>query len=834
MATTPSQLDFTQEVQTSTVGDTVSNAPVGSLILFPNGGLWYAKDSSGVVSLLNGVTDVTAADSTVVIAVAGSTRTVRRAAINGDLTIAAASNSATLATVNSNVGSFGTASSVGTFTVNAKGLTTAASNTSILIAESQVTNLVSDLAALTPQTRTLTAGTGLTGGGDLSANRTFNVIANADGSIVANADDIQVGVLATDAQHGARGGGTGHTAATTAVAGFMSSLDKLKVDNVHIDVTATSLGSVQTTNTAAQNITGINAILAAAPNGSTIFFPKGTYDFNAAWTMPASKMWTFKGQGSNRAGSPATAFTVLRWTANVGGDIITLPGSGGGWYTQFRDLTFTAGNSISQSAGAVINVNGNVGTNIQNCAFQSDTGFFFDVLNGSGGSSNSWNSALISNCIIQGYKGTGVRCNSSGSSLVIENCVIQGQWGGTTGTPASNMATAGVSGGWVGALQIMACDILGNINNLLLNPVAASSEVCASVFVNNTYLDNSGGSCLKISGTGATVRARFDTVSFTTAGTNFSTAGTNLTAVEIASTFAYAAGGQGLDFSNCNVLNTFGTTGTSNGFLISGTADFNISGSRIAAWTNGVQVTPISTAGITAPSLVNNFIGATGGFAGNSVGILLNVGGAVYGTIIIQGNSLKGNTSSPMTDNSTLGVNDVRLYARNLGHMAGAGVLPLLSSGGAAIIAGRGAVTSGTAETFLFTVKIPANAVLVGQTFRITALGQSSSTGTLIFRARAGAAGTTADTETFLSITSAAQVANSYATLDLVAQVVALGATSTLVVNGVAIATALVLNETTAAEVITSTPTTAAWFITVTATCSVGTLTVRQAAVEAL
>lgn len=52
----------------------------------------------------------------------------------------------TLATVNSNTGSFGDASHVGGFTVNEKGLITAASSTSIQIAESQVTSLVSDLA----------------------------------------------------------------------------------------------------------------------------------------------------------------------------------------------------------------------------------------------------------------------------------------------------------------------------------------------------------------------------------------------------------------------------------------------------------------------------------------------------------------------------------------------------------------------------------------------------------------------------------------------------------------------------------------------------------------
>lgn len=91
-------------------------------------------------------------------------------------------------------------------------------------------------ATAPPTTRTLTAGTGLTGGGDLSANRTFNVVANADGSITVNADDIQVGILATDAQHGARGGGTQHAVATQIANGFMSAADKIKSDNLAGDV----------------------------------------------------------------------------------------------------------------------------------------------------------------------------------------------------------------------------------------------------------------------------------------------------------------------------------------------------------------------------------------------------------------------------------------------------------------------------------------------------------------------------------------------------------------------------------------------------------------------
>jgi len=104
----------------------------------------------------------------------------------------------------------------------------------ILVDNSPVTwrEVGSSMSGFVPTSRNLTAGAGLTGGGDLSADRTFNVIANADGSTTVNANDIQVGVLASDAQHGVRGGGTQHAVATVAVAGFMSSADKTKLDGI--------------------------------------------------------------------------------------------------------------------------------------------------------------------------------------------------------------------------------------------------------------------------------------------------------------------------------------------------------------------------------------------------------------------------------------------------------------------------------------------------------------------------------------------------------------------------------------------------------------------------
>lgn len=104
-------------------------------------------------------------------AVLANTAKVSNATHTGDVTGA---NALTLSTVNSNVGSFGSASKTTTQTVNAKGLTTAISQQDIAIAESQVTNLTTDLAA---KQATLVSGTNIKtinsasilGSGDITA-----------------------------------------------------------------------------------------------------------------------------------------------------------------------------------------------------------------------------------------------------------------------------------------------------------------------------------------------------------------------------------------------------------------------------------------------------------------------------------------------------------------------------------------------------------------------------------------------------------------------------------------------------------------------------------------
>jgi len=60
------------------------------------------------------------------------------------------------------------------------------------IAESQVTNLVSDLAAKAPTSRLITAGTGLTGGGDLTVDRTLTVSYGTVSGTAAQGNDSRI------------------------------------------------------------------------------------------------------------------------------------------------------------------------------------------------------------------------------------------------------------------------------------------------------------------------------------------------------------------------------------------------------------------------------------------------------------------------------------------------------------------------------------------------------------------------------------------------------------------------------------------------------------------
>lgn len=92
------------------------------------------------------------------------------------------SQALTLATVNGAPGSFGSASSTLSLTVNGKGLVTSASASSIAIAQSQVANLITDLAGKQPTGNYITGLTGdvtATGPGSVAATIAANAVTNS-------------------------------------------------------------------------------------------------------------------------------------------------------------------------------------------------------------------------------------------------------------------------------------------------------------------------------------------------------------------------------------------------------------------------------------------------------------------------------------------------------------------------------------------------------------------------------------------------------------------------------------------------------------------------------
>ncbi|HUC78869.1 MAG TPA: hypothetical protein VMQ58_01375 [Candidatus Saccharimonadales bacterium] len=772
-------------------GNTINNfGIIGSVTMAVNqliqlvfiGTTWYAVDTNAIASSV------------------GSIGVGQLPAITGDVSIPAGSGVSTLATVNSNTGSFGNTNTIPVPTVNAKGLITAVSTATITPAAigaqatgNYVTGLTGDITASGPGSVAATLATVNSNTGSFgTATQSPTITVNGKGLITAASN-------------------TSIQSASATQAGFLAAADYSHIASGWYDVTRQGTNSVLTSNTGSVNNTAISNLMTAVPSGSVLYFPPGWYTFASTITIPA-KVFIFQGSGAGLNG----ALSAFTWTTNNAGDWITQTASD--YYMQFRDIGFIA--QAAQTAGSCINVNGNANNIIKNCAFTglSSSLTIFNGINFTG--TNGGEESIVEQCVFTNFTGTAIICNSSLETVVIDGITING----------GAIGAAGVSVLAGGAVQITSCDIIGCTNNLLINP----TSTVASVWCVNSYFDSSAGSCIKISGSSAVVRTKFEQCSFTVSAT-----ASPANAVEISSTYAYGAVGQGTDFINCNVLNTFGTLGVGTGFNITGAADFRIMGCNIAAWATGIAITPANSAGMTRPQIIGNTIGNAGGYGINTTGINLNAGSFTYGSILLTDNEMDGNTI-PISDSSSVAVTASKFIGNNTGLVARTTLAPL-ASGGASYLAtaGRGAVTSGTTETFLATYRIPPSSVTVGQTFRLTAVLQSSSTGTWIPTIRSGATGTIAsDTSIATHGATAAQVANGYTRVTAIVEVVALGSTST--VTGYVESQAgqavpgTVYNKTAAAEVLASTPTTAAWFITFSGTASTGTYTVKTLSMEAV
>jgi hypothetical protein len=355
--------------------------------------------------------------------------TGRTIAVTGDVTYTSPSfdgsanvtAAGTLATVNSNTGSFGSATQVATFTVNGKGLTTAASNTTIAIPESAVTNLTSDLALLAPLasptftgTVTLpTTGSGsteaarrdfverigyfmpattggdaivtpvnaafstaTTGGSLVAATYWYRVAAiNSRGRTIASTETSQVVPAGTSTNTvtvnwGAVTGATGY-----GVYGRTTGAEQLIADvgavTTYVDTgSITPSGALPTANTTSGDDTALfTAAEAALPTGGgTIWLSKGTYSLPTGYSFTKPVNLVGHGMGDPYAYQPSafpsplsvrgiTTILCGSTTANC----IGIAGQG----TTMRDFSIV-NTTPTPTAGSGINVTGGNLTRIMN------------------------------------------------------------------------------------------------------------------------------------------------------------------------------------------------------------------------------------------------------------------------------------------------------------------------------------------------------------------------------------------------------------------------------------------------------------------------------------
>lgn len=632
----------------------------------------------------------------------------------------------------------------------------------------------------TPTARQVISGTGLTGGGDLSADRTLNVAANADASIVANANDIQVGVLATDAQHGTRGGGTLHANATTSTAGFMAATDKASLDafvSANIFVNVKDYGAIG--DGSHDDLPNINAAITAVPSGTTLYFPRGTYKITGTITVPSGKSIRFLGGGDGKS-----TITTNHGTLNM----VTV----GDWNTRFDDISFDA--SVSRTGGYAIDgtaLNGGfyvVKLFVNNCSFTNQ-------FNGIGINGTL---CYVSDCQWSQTVNFGIVFDGPNVNSMVHNCTMDG---------SSPNAVAHIEVKQAGSLLISNCDLIRGTSNLRINPTSPNGAF--SVYCVNTFFDTSPGSSVKFMGTGNIQRVKFVSCWFSG----------SVTGCEFASTAATLP--TAVDFVACDIFSN-----SAFGILLNGVQDISVSNCRIAGNATAGIRTNASAASVTKFNLQNNTIGPTAGIGANGIGV--DIVSGTYGGYNITGNDVRGNTSNAnITDAGTVATTDLKIVGDNLGHGL-KGSIAALSAG----------VTSVAAtDTKLLTGTVPANAVSIGQTFRITAGGLSTSTGTLIFRLHCGPLGTVGDPTVWTSATSAAQVANGHAMVQVLATIRTLGGAGTIVAEGFDVnsgATLFAMPTLAGALVTGAVATNAAWSLTLSVTSSAGTFTANVGVVEAL
>lgn len=750
--------------------------------------------------------------------------------LTGDVTgIGSGTIATTLATVNASPGTSGSATQSSIVTTNGKGLVTANSNVTVTPAVGSITGLGTGVGTFlaTPSSANLvTAVTDETGSGALvfgtapalsaptglvkgdvglgSVDNTADVAKNVlsatkwstartlaitgdlaytSPSLDGTGNVTAAGILATvnTVTPGTFGSATatpvitvngkGLTTASANVAiqsastsqlGFQSAAQFNTVNNLWFDVTnyGVSIGNSGAVNTAAMN----TLVSTTAGAGATFFFPQtgANYPFNGAILVTKNDQ-KFRGQGQ---------YSSVLFQNSTTDDLFRVSDSVQN--VTFEDLGLWS--AVTMSAGSAINTGTVSGAGVaqlyvRNVGFQGFGGTWFNciTLNGNTGGEV----ALVSYCQINSFTNYGIAqvgnttTPSTVSSMVLENTTMNGQITGTTG------AVAGIYVQQSGALNIDNSDVISCTNNVLFAPITTTTQIVASVYMINSFLDHSHGSCLKLGGTEPIVRIKLTASSFTVSND----AGGNYSAIEFSNTATNPPGD--IDILSCNIQNTFNATTTTNGILLTNAANVKIIGNNINGFTNNLQASAAAGAATKLNIVANSFGPGTVTSPTSTNDILLNAG--TYGYIQITTNvfaptsPFQTTSTNHITDNSTVANSALKRFGDNIG-IANTGYQASIPTATQSFTVSVDNVITGTL------IPLPTNGLLVGQKFRGDFRFDKTAAGAAVWslKVKFGTNGTAADAAiaTWTSGTNTALLDTAYMTIFL--EVTAVGATATV------------------------------------------------------
>lgn len=786
--------------------------------------IWYTKNQAGTLApLVNGVSSLTASDSTITLSGTTGALTISRPAITGPIAISAGSN---VTTITSQTGT-GTTFVMDT---NAVLITPNLGTPSAIV----LTNATGTAASLTAGTATNAVNSGITNdnatnatmfltwttasSGNLplkvsSTKLTFNPSSSTltattfSGALSGNATSATTATTATNANNVA-------TVATATNASFFplfvaSSSDSNQVVNLD--------SSGFTYNPSTNNLTATTFTGALAGNATTSTNTTGnaaTVTTNANLTGPITSV----GNATSIASQTGTGTKFVMDTAatinpkNIEGTVYIDPTNTQGWAGAdagawintayaFLKTTYGSGGAGGPTFGGVIQLAPGLYT--YTTPIVMETQYFTIILRGSGDGATTSNSN--GGTMLSYTPTTGIALNIGGGSnntggVQVEDLNLQGaglansttgiKWGllgasSTAGATCKNVAIQGFGTGmaWENNTNIAYAVTCINVK-IQFNATGIKPFGEANIFLGGLI----GGNTTGVDGSNTGTDACF-------LGTAFDD---NTTVAITCSTATTRFFLNGCRFENAG-LGTDLYISQSNGSII-------IQG--------GSMQSDLTTAG---PS--TGFGNLSGGNFVLRDTWLLAQGSRVFtqafnvsGTVIAR--------VTPLIPLNSVGITTIMQTG-----FTDRGVLNVLTANVAVPI---------TTETLVMNARIPANAATVGQVYRIKAVAVTTGANAVTWRVRNGAAGTVADATVANVVAGAAGVANGRSTYEALFTVRTIGGAGTAQCEGYAVTAATVASTTAAAAATTAVVTNAAWFIDVTMANTIAAATVVECVIEAI